>query len=79
MECPYCHGTGELKPDEVTVGTMVLSIRKSVGMTQQDVARKAGLSRTQIANLETGRTDIPVLTLRRIADALGCSAKDLIP
>ena len=79
MKCPHCDGTGELRPEETTVGTMVLSIRKSVGMTQQELSSKCSLSRAQIANLETGRTDIPTLTLRRIADALGCSAKDLLP
>lgn len=79
MKCPHCDGTGELKPSEVTVGAMVLSFRKSVGMTQQELSAKCSLSRAQIANLEAGRTDIPTLTLRRIADALGCSAKDLMP
>lgn len=79
MKCPHCSGTGELKPEEISVGTMVLAFRKAAGITQDELSRSCGLSRGQIANLETGRTDVPTLTLRRIADALGCSAKELIP
>jgi transcriptional regulator with XRE-family HTH domain len=48
-------------------------------MTQAELASKAGLSRGQLANIEVGRTDMPIKTLQRIAVALDCSAKELLP
>lgn len=48
-------------------------------MTQLELASRAAISRAQIANLETDRTDVPVKTLLRIADALGVPARDLMP
>lgn len=50
-----------------------------MGLTQLDISNRAGISRAQIANMEAGRTDIPLKTLQRIAAALECSMKDLVP
>lgn len=79
MKCPHCNGTGKLSPQEATVGDMILSMRKSLKLTQQELAAKVGLSRAQIANVEAGRTDMPLSTLKRYANAFGCTMKDLIP
>lgn len=79
MKCPHCKGTGKLGPEQVNVGVMILAMRNARQLTQQDVANKAGLSRAQIANIEVGRSDIPVRTLALIASALDCSMKDLVP
>ncbi len=79
MKCPHCKGTGEIGPDQVHVGMMILAMRNARQLTQQDVANKAGMSRAQIANIEVGRSDIPVRTLALIASALDCSMKDLVP
>lgn len=79
MRCPYCDGTGELVGDGAHVGALILQHRKRANMTQLELASEAGLSRGQIANLEVGRTDIPLKTLGRVAKALGCSMKDLVP
>lgn len=79
MKCPHCNGTGELKPQEATIGDMILSMRKAHKLTQQELALKVGLSRAQIANVEAGRTDMPLSTLKRYAEAFGCTMKDLVP
>lgn len=77
MRCPHCEGTGELsKP---TFGAMVIVARNAAGLTQHELAMRAAMSRGQLANIETDRTDVPIKTLQRIADALGVSAKDLLP
>ncbi len=76
MKCPHCNGTGEL---DATFGALVKSKREDAGRTQQSVADAAGMSRAQLANIETDRTDVPLRTLLRIADALGISAKELVP
>ena len=54
-------------------------MRKSLKLTQQELASKVGLSRAQIANVEAGRSDMPLSTLKRYADAFGCTMKDLVP
>jgi len=53
--------------------------RKSLNMTQEELASKAGISRGQIANLETDRSDLPMSTFVRISHALDCSPKELFP
>lgn len=79
MKCPHCNGTGNLGPDQVNVGVMILTARKQKGLTQQDLANAVGLARSQVANIEIGRSDIPMKTLARFAAALDCSMKDLVP
>jgi len=77
MKCPHCDGTGEL--DNPSFGTLVMSFRKQRGMTQADLAKAVGKSRAQVANIESGRTDIPISQLSDYAAALSCAPKDLIP
>lgn len=57
--------------DKAHIGRSLRALRHMNRMTQQEVADGAGLSRTQITNIEKGRGDVPVKTLMRIADALG--------
>ncbi len=76
MKCPYCEGTGEL---DASIGALIAARRNQLGLTQLDVAEKVGCTRAHIANLETDRTDLPIKTLLRVAMALDCSAKDLLP
>ena len=77
MKCPYCNGTGELIDPQV--GALILHVRLSKGMTQEQVSIGASLARSQIANIESGRSDVPTKTLARIAQTLGVSMKDLVP
>lgn len=79
MKCPHCNGTGELAPESLTVGAMVLAARRAAGLTQQELSEKCGLGRSQIANIEVDRSDIPVKTLRRLADGLGVRPGELLP
>ncbi len=79
MKCPHCNGTGDLTPEQLTVSSMVLAARRAAGLTQMELSEKSGLGRSQIANIEVDRSDIPVKTLRRLAEALGVPAGSLIP
>ena len=76
MKCPHCNGSGELA---ATFGALVKQARQAKNLTQQDAAERAGMSRGQLANIETDRTDVPLKTLLRLAEGLGVSAKDLVP
>lgn len=77
MKCPHCDGSGELA--DPSFGALLMVARKAAGLTQHELAAKAALSRGQLANIETDRTDVPIKTLQRLADALGIHARDLIP
>lgn len=77
MKCPHCNGTGEL--EVFGIGDLVKARRKAAGMTQEELSGRTSISRAQIANIEAGRSDIPVKTLMRLADGIGCKAGDLLP
>lgn len=79
MRCPYCDGNGELTGDKVHIGTMILAARQAAGLTQAQLAERVGRSRPQIANIEIGRSDMPVSMLFKFAQALQVQPKDLIP
>jgi transcriptional regulator with XRE-family HTH domain len=60
------------------VGKYVAHVRKLRGYTQLNLAKRVGLSRTSIANLEGGHQETPITTLERVADILGVSLVDMI-
>lgn len=45
-------------------------LRKSLGITQEEIARKQGITQVNISNLEK-RSDMHISTLRRYVEALG--------
>ena len=53
-------------------------IRKSKGFTQAEVADHAGISRPAYRNIETGKSEPKVSTLRDIAEALGVGIQKLL-
>lgn len=79
IKCPHCDGAGQIALQEATVGCMILAARKARKMTQQNLSAKVGLSRAQIANIESGRSDVPLKTLARFAEALGTTMRELVP
>ena len=62
-----------------TLGDIIKKHRSQKGLTQAELARKVGLPRTGIANVEAGRQRLYLHTLINIANALGiniCSVID---
>ena len=58
---------------------MLKAVRALRGITQEELARRAKVSRQLIASIEAGRHRDPRLsTLMRIADALDLNVEDLI-
>lgn len=60
------------------IGAKVESIRNVLGITQADLAKRAGLQRASIANLETGRQRCPLHVIENIARGLGTTPKQLM-
>lgn len=60
------------------VPTNLQRLRDKRGVSQQELADKAGLSREYISRIEAGRQDPTVGTLERIAKALKVKLVDLV-
>lgn len=62
------------------LGARIASARKNKGnLTQAQLARAVGLSRTSITNVEKGRQSVLVHTLVEIARVLRADPRDLLP
>lgn len=60
------------------MGYRIKELREERGMTQTELAEKAGVARATIWKLETGEDEITTTkTLIRIAEALGVGVNDL--
>lgn len=64
------------KADQALAGAL-RHLREGRGVTQEEVAHRAGLTVTAVARVERGRTDPAWSTVRRIADALDMSLAEL--
>jgi transcriptional regulator with XRE-family HTH domain len=53
------------------IGKQLRSARLEARLSQQSLAEKIGMTRTNYARLEQGRTNVTLETLLRIADGLG--------
>jgi transcriptional regulator with XRE-family HTH domain len=55
----------------IQAGRVIAQARRAQGLTQKELARLAGVSRSRLANLETGRLDItsPAVARRYNQDA----------
>jgi transcriptional regulator with XRE-family HTH domain len=53
------------------LGSLIQRLRKARGMRQQDLAAASGLTRSSVANIESGRQDLTVASLIAFAKALG--------
>jgi transcriptional regulator with XRE-family HTH domain len=47
-------------------------------LSQQELAKKAKVSRTYISKIESGKVNPSISILAKIANALGCSIKDFL-
>ncbi|MCX4920090.1 helix-turn-helix domain-containing protein [Streptomyces sp. NBC_00687] len=61
------------------IGRRVRAARVQTKLTQELLARKAGLTRASITNIESGTQAPPPYRLVRLASALGVRPADLLP
>jgi transcriptional regulator with XRE-family HTH domain len=62
---------------EIDVGERLRAIRGMRRCTLRTVAERSGLSESFLSQVERGRSNASIASLRRIADALGVSVSDL--
>ena len=84
VEARIANGKEELIPagvvDRLLDGDPPLRVwREFRNLTQAALARASGVNRVQIVEIEAGRGNGSVHTLRKLADALGVAVDDVIP
>jgi transcriptional regulator with XRE-family HTH domain len=67
-----------MSPTPKQMGARIRRLRKAKGMSQQDVADKARLTRVFITRVEAGQQDPSLSTINAIARALDVSAAELM-
>ncbi len=58
----------------LAVGLAVQKQRTAVGISQEELARRANLHRTYVSDVERGSRSVSLITLCKIAEALGTHA-----
>ena len=61
-----------------TIGNNLLAIRKKIGLTQTEVAEKAGLSDRTYADIERGEVNMIIGTFLSICNALNITPDDVL-
>lgn len=59
-------------------GRIIRELREQRGLTQEVLSGLAGLSRSHLAEIETGHTNANVETLWRLSEAMGMRMSELI-
>lgn len=67
-----------IEPIYRAIGTKIEMMRNALGWTQSDFAKKVGLTRGSVANIETGRQRILLHDIEKIAAAFGSTPKHLL-
>ena len=69
---------GTIAPSRVVHLSRLRRCRLEAALTQEELADRAGVSRRAVALIERGETEPRPSTIRKLADALGCSPRDLM-
>lgn len=72
-----CYNLKYMTKIEEQVGKNIQKVRKSKGLTQQQLADKIAMNRAHLGHLEQGRKSPSLETLEKIAKALKVEVKEL--
>ena len=61
------------------IGARVMALRKLAGMSQEQLAERAGLQRPHISRIEAGKYAVTLETIQAIAEALGMTVDIIDP
>ncbi|MBU2098306.1 MAG: helix-turn-helix domain-containing protein [Gammaproteobacteria bacterium] len=62
----------------ILLGKRIRFLRKTRGISQDRFALACGLDSSYMGRIERGEVNISVVALSKIADALGCTASELL-
>jgi transcriptional regulator with XRE-family HTH domain len=62
-----------------TIGDKLKAVRLEKDLTQQDVAKKAGINGNYYAKVERGEASLSVITLLKLLKALDLKSSDILP
>lgn len=65
-------------PSLVSLGNVIRDLRIAASLSQEQLALSAGLDRSYVGRVERGDNNVALLSLKRIAGALGTTAADLL-
>ncbi len=60
------------------IGNKILELRKHTGLTQAEIAEKAGIADRTYADIERGNVNMRIETLLKICDALSVTPDDIL-
>ncbi len=61
------------------LGRRIAAQRRGVGLTQEQLAERAGVNVKTVQGVEQGRTEPELRTVTRLAKALGTSIENFVP
>ena len=71
-------GAMKMQYNHFITGRIIRELRERQGLTQEVLSGLAAVSRSHLAEIETGHTNANVETLWKISEALGMKTSDLI-
>lgn len=69
----------EVDPDLLSFGQAVRHRRTALGLSQEELADRAGLHRNYIGGIERGERNVGIKAVFALAVGLQCSAAELFP
>jgi transcriptional regulator with XRE-family HTH domain len=73
-----CSRTGTNMAPVERMAEKLKALRERRGLSQEELAKRAGISRTYLARLETARQDPRLSTLEKLAKALKVTVAELV-
>ena len=61
------------------MGLRIAALRKLAGLSQEQLAERAGLQRTHVSRIEAGKYAVTLETIQAIAEALGMTVDIIDP
>lgn len=61
----------------IKIGNKIKKVRETKGISQKDLSFEADLDRSYIASIETGKRNVSLINLEKIAKALKISLSEL--
>lgn len=62
----------------IGVGSKIRAVRKEKGITLQQLSEATDIARDNLSIVERGKRNPHILSLKSIADVLGCDVKDFL-